>query len=128
MISGQFAIILFISILLHYLHGAECIKLKFWETEPHFYFFTRKFKSIPESVYFVFHWSFWVFLLFAFFLLLGGRWIFIPLVLYGTTFVTEFHHFVKGIIKKRYYSGMITSFFFPIVGIFYWIDLIKMWK
>lgn len=128
MFSSQFFIILFLSIVLNYLHGLECIKTKFWEKEPHFYFFTRKFKTIPESVYFVFHGWFWVFILLSFLLLLGGRWIFIPLGLYGTVFFTEFHHFIKGLIKRKYYPGMITSFFFPIIGIFYWIELITLWR
>lgn len=128
MISHSFGVILLLSILLNYMHGIECVKTKFWDIEPNIYFFTRKFTSIPESVYFVFHGSFWVFILLAFFLLLGGRWIFIPLVIYGTVFFTESHHFIKGLKQREYYPGMITSFFFPITGLFYWIELIKMWN
>ena len=127
MVSTSFAIIFLLSVLLHYAHGVECVKAKFYEAEPNFYFFTRKLKTIPESVYFVFHGSFWLFILLAFFLLLGGRWIFIPLCLYGLLFLTEGHHFIKAAQRKKYYPGAITSVLFPILGVLYWFQLISMW-
>lgn len=128
MVPMNFLIIFAVSILLNYLHGIECIKTKFYDVEPNFYFCTKYFKTIHESVYYVFHGTFWIFLLLMLCFLLGGNWIFIPLGLYGTVFFSEFHHFIKGIKKRKYYSGMITSFFFPILGFFYWIELLKLWR
>ncbi len=128
MVPESFLFIFILSILLNYLHGVECIKTKFYVREPNFYFFTRYFKDIPQSVYFVFHGSFWLFIFLILFFLKGGNWIIIPLGLYGTIFFTEFHHFLKGVRYRKYYPGMITSFFFPILGIFYWIELLKLWK
>jgi hypothetical protein len=128
MLLKRFQLILFLSLVLNYLHGIECIVTKFYDLQPNFYFFTRYFHSIHESVYFVFHGTFWLFILLAFFLLKGGKWIFIPLALYGTVFFTEFHHFVRGITLMQYYPGMITSMLFPILGIFYWREVLLLWK
>ncbi|MEO6508331.1 MAG: hypothetical protein ABIO02_00095 [Patescibacteria group bacterium] len=128
MISQIFLAVFLLSIILHYLHGVECIKTKFYDVEPNFYFCTKYFKTIHESVYYVFHGTLWIAMLMIFFLLLGGNWIFIPLGLYGTTFFSEIHHFVKAVKRKEYYSGAITSFFMPIMGIFYWIELLKLWE
>lgn len=128
MVSGSFQTIFILSFLLHCAHGVECMKTKFYQREPNFYFFTHYFKSIPESVYVVVHGSLYLFILFTFFLLKGGIWIMIPLGLYGTVFFSEFHHFIKGLKQKKYYPGMITSFFFPILGVFYWLELLKLWK
>lgn len=128
MVTKRFQIILALSILLNYLHGVECVITKFYTLQPNFYFFTEYFHTISESVYFVFHGSFWIFILLAFFLLKGGKWIFIPLVLYGTVFFTEFHHFIRGALLMQYYPGMITSFLFPIVGIFYWKEMVALWN
>ena len=126
--TNSFQVVFLLSMLLNYLHGAECIATKFYEKEPHFYFFARYLKTIPQATYFVFHASFWLFLVMAFFLLRGGNWIFIPLGLYGTVFFTELHHALKGIRRMKYYPGMITSFLFPILGVFYWIELVKLWQ
>lgn len=128
MVSQSFLVILLVSIFLHYIHGVECVKTKFYNVEPNFYFCTKYFKTIHEAVYYVFHGTFYIALLFAFFILLGGNWIFIPFGLYGTTFFSEFHHFVKAVLKRKYYSGAVTSFFMPIMGILYWIELLKLWK
>lgn len=128
MLSKRFQLILVLSLLLNYLHGFECILTKFYDLQPNFYFFTEYLHSIHESVYFVFHGTFWVFILLAFFLLKGGKWIFIPLALYGSVFFTEFHHFVRGVLMMSYYPGMITSLFFPILGVFYWKEVLQLWK
>lgn len=124
--TSTFLTIFFISIILNYIHGIECIKTKFWEKEPHAYFYTKFFKTIPQAIYFEKHGNLWFFILIIFFILLGNPWIYIPLVLYGTIFITEFHHFVKGMKQGKYYPGMITAALVPIVGIFYLIDVIKM--
>ncbi len=128
MVSKRFQLILILSIVLNYLHGVECISTKFYEVNPNFYGMTNYFHSIHESVYFVFHVSFWIFILLALFLIKGGKWVFIPLALYGTVFFTEAHHFIKGFMLKHYYPGMITSILFPILGFFYWKELLVEWK
>jgi len=128
MLPKRFQLILLISLLLNYLHGLECVIAKFYEIQPDFYFFTEYFHSIHEGVYFVLHGSFWVYILLAYLLLKGGKWVFIPLALYGTIFVSEIHHFVRGVMIMKYYPGLVTSLFFPIVGIFYWTEVVRLWR
>ena len=128
MISQSFLIVFLLSIVLNVLHGIECIKTKFWDIEPHIYFYTKYFKSIPQAIYFEKHINLYFSLFMIFSLLLGGKWMFIPFLLYGTIFITEFHHFLKAVKHRKYYSGAITSFFFPILGIFYFLELIKLWN
>lgn len=126
--NRKFQIIFLLSIFLNYIHGIECIATKFYDINPNFYIVTQYFQSIHESVYYVFHFSFWVFILLAFFLIKGGKWIFVPLSLYGTIFFTESHHFIRGILLGHYLPGMITSVLFPILGIFYWKEVLNLWK
>lgn len=86
------------------------------------------FHTLPETAYFAFHIPFYLALLGVFLLLRGGKGMFIPLVWYGTLFFTEFHHFIRGVAQMSYYPGMITSFFFPFLGILYIREVRKLWK
>jgi len=124
MLTKRFQFIFILSIFLNWLHGVECTLTKYYEVGPIFF---NYFHTLPETAYFSFHITLYIFLILAYFLLKGGTWIFIPLILYGTVFITEFHHFIRGITTLSYYPGMITSFFFPFLGIFYWMALVRLW-
>lgn len=125
MISKKFQVILFLSIALNWLHFIECSVTKYYEVGP---VFMNYFHSIRETAYYAFHLPFYVFLLGAFLLLKGGKGMFIPLGYYGILLFLEFHHFLRGAIHMSYYPGMITSFFFPIIGVLYAIELRRLWK
>ncbi len=125
MLSKKFQLIVLFSLLLHWLHGVECTLTKYYEVGP---VFMDYFHTVKETAYLAFHIPFYIFLLLAFLLLQRGRWMFIPLALYGMIFFTEFHHFLRGVVQMNYYPGMITSFFFPFIGILYFKELIKLWK
>ncbi len=116
---------MFFSIILSWFHFAECTLTKYYEVGP---VFMDYFHSIKETAYFAFHLPFYLFLIGAFLIFKGGRWMFVPLTYYGISLFLESHHFIRGVAQMSYYSGMITSFFFPLLGIFYCIELLKSWK
>lgn len=125
MFSKNFQIIFLSSILLNWLHGVECTLTKYYEVGP---VFMNYFHTLPETAYFAFHIPFYLLLLGVYLLFRGGKGMFIPLAWYGTIFFTEFHHFIRGVLHMSYYPGMITSFFFPFLGIFYIKEMCKLWK
>lgn len=125
MVSKKFQAILLISIVLSWLHFVECTLTRYYETGP---VFMDYFDSIKETAYFAFHIPFYLFLIGALLLLRGGKWMFIPLTYFGISLFLESHHFIRGATQMIYYPGMITSFFFPILGVFYGIELVKIWK
>jgi hypothetical protein len=128
MFSKRFKIISLLSILLNILHGVEVSQTHFYVSNPNFYPYTKLFNSIPEAVYYVQHGFLYVALIVSFFFILGGKWRFIPLCLYGMLLLSETHHFISSILSMSYQSGMITSGLFIIMSYIYLKELYKEFK
>jgi len=128
MFSKRFKIISLLSILINILHGVEVSQTHFYVSNPNFYPYTKLFNSIPEAVYYVQHGALYIALIAFFFFILGGKWRFIPLALFGVLLISETHHFIGSLLSMSYQSGMITSGLFIIMSYFYIKQLIKEYK
>jgi len=128
MFSKGFKIISLLSILLNILHGVEVSQTHFYVSNPDFYPYTKLFNSIPEAVYYVQHGALYIGLIALFLFLLGGKWRFIPLSLYGILLLSETHHFISSILSMSYQSGMITSGLFVIMSYIYLKELYREFK
>jgi len=62
------------------------------------------------------------------YLILNRKYLLELLTFLGLVFIFELHHLIKAVISLSYYPGMITGLLFPIIGFFYWKELIKNWK
>ncbi len=82
-----------------------------------------------RSFYRDFHIMWWILVPVGIILLIGNKkWVNSLLILFGIVYFIELHHIIKGVTAGYYYPGMITALFYPIVGFFYWKELLKNWR
>ena len=125
MVSEKLKKLTFLSLLLIYAHGIEEIIMGFWKVNSMLMVWNDRLVSIPHAVYWASHIPFWFFLIPMFLLVLGGKWNLRVLALFGLIFVVEIHHIVSALfVTQTYYPGLITAIFYPIIGFFYWKELI----
>ncbi|OGG29407.1 hypothetical protein A2971_03910 [Candidatus Gottesmanbacteria bacterium RIFCSPLOWO2_01_FULL_46_21] len=128
MVSSKLKKILLISLLLIYAHGLEEIITGFYPRDRYMIFFSSLFTDVPQATYWISHTMIWFFFFISFLLVIGGRWKFIVLALFGSIFFIELHHSIDALLTNGYYPGMITATFYPVVGIFYWRQLLIDWR
>jgi len=128
MISQRLQTIFFISLGLMYLHGLEEVLTNFQSTDSFMAFGANIFTTTPESFYWFSHLLWWIAVPILFLIFRKKSFIFLLLALFGIMFFTEIHHLVKAILTKAYYPGMITAFFYPIVGVYFYKELVRKWK
>ena len=125
MITEKLKKLTFLSLILIYAHGLEEILMGFYKVPSVLMIWNDHLTSIPEAVYYASHIPWWLFLIPMFLLVLGGKWTLRVLALFGIVFVFEIHHLLGALfITHGYYPGLITAIFYPIIGFFYWKELI----
>jgi len=110
-----------------YLHGVEEILTGFYSHDPIVEYFSSRFHSIPQAVYYSSHSVWWVLLGLVALLTSGERRELIVMTLFGLVYIFELHHLIEAFRTMSYYPGVITTFLFQIVGFFYWKELIRSW-
>lgn len=128
MISDKLKKITVIAIIMIYVHGLEEIIIGFWKVDSLLMIWNGYLTSIPQAVYFASHVYWWLMLVPILLLVLGGKWALRGLALFGVIFLIEIHHLVGALISWSYYPGLITALFYPIVGFFYWKELIRTFR
>jgi hypothetical protein len=129
MISKNLRKILILTVLLIAAHGVEEVLTGFSAKDFFIQYPSAFFKNAHELFYWTFHIMWWLLVLIAFFLILGGKKaVLIILTLFGFVYIFEIHHVIKGIVSGSYYSGIVTGAIYPILGFFYWKELIKNWR
>ena len=128
MISDKLKKLYLLAMLLIAAHGVEEYLSGFSYKDSFVFYFASLFESKEQVFYWSFHIMWWLFIPIAYLLILGGRWVLYLLSLFSVVFAFELHHVIKGILSGGYYPGMITGFFYPILGIFFWRELVKNWR
>lgn len=130
MISKRLLNILILTLGLIYLHGLEeIISGTFPFNDPWMVYFGNLFGTKTEVFYWTFHGMWWLLVPIGIILLRGSRkLVFSLLTLFGILYFIELHHPIKAILAGHYYPGMITGLMYPILGFFYWKELLKNWK
>ena len=128
MVSKKLKNILLLTMLLIAFHGIEENLAGFYAKDFFILYPSSFFNSIPATFYWTFHIMWWFLIVTGFLLILGGKWTLRILALFGIVYFFELHHVVKGIIAGGYYPGMITGIAYPILGIFFWKELLKNMK
>src|SRR3989344_5938046 len=128
MISQRLKYIFLLTILLTFVHGGEEIATGFYQKDLFILFFAKYFSTIPQTFFFTFHFMWWIVLLVTMVFLIGGRFAYWLLTLVSVIYVFELHHVVKALLASGYYPGVITALFFPILGFFFWKELIRNWR
>lgn len=127
MISKKLKNLFLLSLALVAAHGAEEVATGFLYKDSFISYFANL-GNKSEVFYWVFHIMWWLMLVVAYLLIRGGRWALIPLTLFGVVYVVEVHHVIKGFFVESYYPGMLTALLYPLIGFFYWKELLFNWR
>ena len=117
-----------LSLILIYSHAIEEIATGFAYGDHFMAFFADIFNTSPQSFYWVSHIIWWLALPILYLLLHKSKYALYLLTIYGLVFFIEIHHVIKGITSASYHPGMITAIIYPIFGVFYWKQLLNVWK
>ena len=129
MVSKRLKTILLLTLGIIYLHGLEEVISGFQYDDPWMIWFADFFSTKTEVFYWSFHIMWWLLIPISLLFIFGGRkWTYFLLSLFGLAYFIELHHPIKALVFSRYYPGMITGLLYPVVGIFYWGQLIKDWR
>jgi hypothetical protein len=115
-----------IIVLLSILHGLEEYFTGFYEIDPQFlYIFNPLFSmSIQQATFLLFQVLFWLILI-LFALLISSEKMRIRLmVIPGVIVFYEVHHIIEAFISGSYYPGLVTAIILPILGVFFWKELL----
>lgn len=125
-LSKKLKNIILISVLIFILHGIEEYLTGFYNIDSIFNYVFSYFNLFIDYklIFIVFQIIWWLVLLVFFLFVSKNKISSLFLILFGLVFIFEVHHIIKALVFSRYYSGLITSFLFPITGFFYWKELI----
>jgi hypothetical protein len=126
MVSKRLTTLFVLALGLIYLHGVEEVLTGFPRVDSFMKFGASFFNTSSENFYWISHIFLWWLPIPVIFLILRRRTIILPLLaLFGLVFVFELHHLVKAALAQSYYPGMITAFFYPILGVFFYKELLR---
>lgn len=130
MISKRLQTIFLLSIPVSIAHGIEEYLTGFYQTDN----FARFFFSYAENMapiqasFVTFQVMFWLILIISAILITKSKWQIYVMLIPGFIYIFELHHLVKAVLAFNYYPGAITAILFPIIGFFYWKQLLKDWR
>ncbi|MBI4452931.1 HXXEE domain-containing protein [Candidatus Woesearchaeota archaeon] len=125
MISDDLQFIFLISISVSIAHNLEEYIARHYEIDVASKLISKYLKiSVPQGTHHLFQIIFWI-LLAIFFLIFVDKWPLWFMPVFGTIYIFEMHHFLKSFTSWKYSPGLITAFFFPVVGFFFWKALIN---
>ena len=125
MISKHLNFLFITGLVLMYLHGLEEVLTGFQYTDSFMKFGGDIFNISAVNFYWTSHLLWWIAIPIIF-VIFRKKPIILPLLaLFGTVFFIEIHHLVKAFLAQSYYPGMITAFFYPIFGIYFYKELMR---
>lgn len=128
MISKHLRLLFLLSLLLIAAHGVEETFTGFRHTDSFVVAFGNFFNMTPEAFYWTFHILWWILLPSVYIFLRKSTFMLPLLTIFSIVFIFELHHVIKALMASQYYPGVITASFYPILGIFFYKELIKNWR
>mgnify|MGYP001597440980 CR=1 FL=1 len=128
MITPRLKIIFAASLFVIYLHGVEEVIGGFQHVDSFMAFGASLLNTSVEIFYWTSHIVWWLAVPLLYFIFRNSAYLFLLLSLYGLVFVVELHHVAKAMQIGSYYPGAITAIFYPIIGFFFWRELLHAWK
>ena len=123
MISSRLKNILLLSIPLYIIHAVEEYSTGLLREDHFFQWASNITKVSANTVYVVEQILLLVVLVWAIYK--PKPWL---LVGVGLLYIYELVHITRAISVMGYYPGLITALFFPVIGYFYWAELLKIRK
>lgn len=118
-------VLFLLAVLLMGLHKLECWWTAEWLESPYFNHLVSENLPMGEVIFRTF--VFWLFVgLVAFAVALqGSGWPTLVLGVWGLTFVLEYHHLIRTLLKGGYYPGLYTALVYLPFGFVYWRELFR---
>ena len=122
--------IFLISIPVFIAHGLEEYFTGFYNIDSFSKFVFGHFESmsIYQATFLIFQIMIWLLLVISFLLISNNKWQLRLMIIPGLIYIFEIHHIIKALTSFSYYSGLITALPFPIIGFFFWKELLKNFK
>ena len=117
-----------LSIVVVYLHFFEEVVTGFYQNDWIMKSISTLFQTINQAQYYSSHITWLLLIGPAALLALGGKWTLRVLTLFGIFFIFELHHLIDAFRSLSYYPGVITNIIFEVLGVFYWMELLKNWR
>lgn len=130
MITEKLQSLFLLATLLWIAHGIEELATGMYRVDSHVHFmfwFVHPLTPI-HAAFLIFQIMLWLLLVISYVLLQGPRWQLRLMYIPGLVLIYEFHHFYNAIEVGGYYPGLITALLFPIVGFFFWKELLKTFR
>ncbi len=121
---NKFELIFLVLTSVFIIHGLEEYLTEFYKIDWSYRLIFGNLSDIPQ-IFLAYQASLWLLLLLTYVLLKRGKRISWLLIVLGVMSVFELQHVYAAIVSQSYYPGLITSLFFPIVGFFFWKELLK---
>lgn len=128
MVSEKLIKIYLISLFLIIGHMLEEWLTGFHNIFPFVLSLANYFKTPQAAVFGTFMLMSWLLLFVVLGMISGRKWTLIILSLFSVIYVFELHHPIRAIILGKYYPGAVTGIAFPILGVFFWRELIANWR
>lgn len=128
MVTKKLKIIFLLTLFPIYLHGIEEIITGFPRTDSFMRLGANYLSMSSEQFYWIFHLVFWVSLPALYFFFHKTKTAVFLFSLFGLFFIVETHHIIKAFYARSYYPGLLTGLIYPIIGIFYWKELVINWR
>ena len=130
MISEKLKKIFLISIPVFIAHGTEEYIMGLYKIDSHVHFMFGYFENLPsmQAVFLLFQIMLWLTLIISYILISGEKWQLRMMVIPGLVYIYELHHIYKAVLVGGYYPGLITALLFPIIGFFFWKEIVGCFK
>jgi hypothetical protein len=127
MITNRLKNIFVLSIPLFIAHGIEEFLTHFYDIDAQDQAIFGLLSSLSNhgATFVVFQIMLWLLLIVSYLLILSEQWRFRLMFIPGIIFIYELHHLYKAMMIGGYYPGLITALLFPVIGYFYWRELLK---
>lgn len=127
--SNRLKILIFISIILNWLHLLEIVITKYYLDSSAFTYKLADFLGTKyEATYYSFHVTLYVLLTLFLIVVIQPKSLKYILALYSWILISETHHFLTAILDAHYLPGSITSLLYAFLTFAYIKTLLKEWK
>ena len=131
MISNKLKTIFALSIPLFIAHGIEEFATHFYDADAWDQaIFGNLFGNLSThgATFVTFQVMLWLLLIVSYLLISSEQWRFRLMFILGIIFIYELHHLYKAVMLGGYYPGLVTALLFPVIGYFYWRELLRLHK
>ena len=120
--------IFLLSIVLFIVHGIEELATGFYNVDWSFLLVFGKLGGNLSVIFIIYQLILYILLWLAYTLVARGKWVRVLSSIVGSVMLLELQHLYEVVVTGKYYPGAYTAVLFPIVGFFFWKELVNNYK